>query len=429
MVGLGVDLGDIADYVAHNDLGTAVLLRALAAAGFAGPLVLASSMVVYGEGRYRCAEHGIVRPPPRAPEDLDAGRFEPPCPRCGRDLEPEAGARGRAAGPAQRLRRDQGRAGAPVRGVRARDGRDGRPRCATTTSTGRGCRATRRTPAWPASSAPRSRPAARRACSRTARSGATSCTCATSPPPTCSRSRPARRARSTSPAGTPRTVGEMAAALARAIDGPAPEVTGEWRGGDVRHVFASPQRAATVLGFRARRTSRPGCASSRARSCARDAIRRRRPRRVDRVRRVTHVPEPGEIIDATRVVLRGGRAAPRSSPSSSRSSPATSTSSRRSATTSAAAAPRRGWSELGVRVHAAPRDAMQRWALRPPRRRRRAHDHASSASATPRTATTTCRGSGSTAPTPSSSPAATRPRCARRAARGCSSPRRAPPRR
>src|SRR4051812_35465361 len=73
MVGLGVDLGDIADYVAHNDLGTAVLLRALAAGGFGGPLVLASSMVVYGEGRYRCAGHGVVRPPARAAGDLDAG--------------------------------------------------------------------------------------------------------------------------------------------------------------------------------------------------------------------------------------------------------------------------------------------------------------------------------------------------------------------
>src|SRR5919107_4979259 len=30
MVGLGADFGDVADYVAHNDLGTAVLLRALA---------------------------------------------------------------------------------------------------------------------------------------------------------------------------------------------------------------------------------------------------------------------------------------------------------------------------------------------------------------------------------------------------------------
>src|SRR3954468_5294452 len=89
MVGLGVDLDDIADYVAHNDLGTAVLLRALAARRFSGSLVLASSMVVYGEGRYRCPEHGLVRPGPRAAADLDAGRFEPPCPACGRPLEAE----------------------------------------------------------------------------------------------------------------------------------------------------------------------------------------------------------------------------------------------------------------------------------------------------------------------------------------------------
>src|SRR3954468_4828388 len=89
MVGLGVDLDDIADYVSHNDLGTAILLKALAQQRFQGPLVLASSMVVYGEGRYRCLEHGLVRPGPRAPEDLDAGRFEPPCPRCGRPLEAE----------------------------------------------------------------------------------------------------------------------------------------------------------------------------------------------------------------------------------------------------------------------------------------------------------------------------------------------------
>jgi dTDP-L-rhamnose 4-epimerase len=67
-----------------------MLLRALAARRYAGTLVLASSMVVYGEGRYRCPEHGLVRPGPRAAADLDAGRFEPPCPECGRDLAPEA---------------------------------------------------------------------------------------------------------------------------------------------------------------------------------------------------------------------------------------------------------------------------------------------------------------------------------------------------
>src|SRR5919198_2881792 len=90
MVGLGVDVLDVADYVSHNDLGTAVLLRALARRRFRGRLVLASSMVVYGEGRYRCGEHGAVRPLARRPADLDAGRFEPRCPRCGAELQPEA---------------------------------------------------------------------------------------------------------------------------------------------------------------------------------------------------------------------------------------------------------------------------------------------------------------------------------------------------
>src|SRR5690606_24141073 len=53
-VGLGVDFDDVADYVADNDGGTANLLRALWRRSFAGRLVVASSMVVYGEGRYRC---------------------------------------------------------------------------------------------------------------------------------------------------------------------------------------------------------------------------------------------------------------------------------------------------------------------------------------------------------------------------------------
>ena len=89
MVGLGVDLDDVTDYVAHNDLGTAVLLRALHREGPRGPIVLGSSMVVYGEGAYRCGTHGPVRPVPRSRADLDAGRFEPPCPRCGTPLTPD----------------------------------------------------------------------------------------------------------------------------------------------------------------------------------------------------------------------------------------------------------------------------------------------------------------------------------------------------
>jgi dTDP-L-rhamnose 4-epimerase len=51
--------------------------------------------------------------------------------------------------------------------------------------------------------------------------------------------------------GQPHTVGELAAALAEAVGGPAPEVMGGWRPGDVRHVFAPQALAADRLGFRA----------------------------------------------------------------------------------------------------------------------------------------------------------------------------------
>jgi dTDP-L-rhamnose 4-epimerase len=81
MVGNGVDAQDLPGYASHNDLGTAVLLAAMARAGVTR-LVLASSMVVYGEGRYTCPDHGEVAPRPRRSEDLDAGVFDPRCPRC-----------------------------------------------------------------------------------------------------------------------------------------------------------------------------------------------------------------------------------------------------------------------------------------------------------------------------------------------------------
>jgi dTDP-L-rhamnose 4-epimerase len=86
-VGIGIGLEDMEDYVRSNDLGTAIVLRA-AAAGNVQRLVYASSMVVYGEGAYKCPQHGSVRPPPRTAADLSAGRFDPRCPVCGVDLVP-----------------------------------------------------------------------------------------------------------------------------------------------------------------------------------------------------------------------------------------------------------------------------------------------------------------------------------------------------
>ena len=96
-VGLGVDFGDAPGYVSHNDVAFVNGLRAMHERRFTGPIVLASSMVVYGEGRYRCASHGVVRPGPRAESDLREGRFEPPCPECGADAGCRGDPRGRAA--------------------------------------------------------------------------------------------------------------------------------------------------------------------------------------------------------------------------------------------------------------------------------------------------------------------------------------------
>ena len=87
-VGLGVSIGDIDAYALHNDYGTAMALRVAAEVGISR-FLYASSMVVYGEGRCCCAEHGSVRPPPRRRADLDAGRFDPLCPTCRADLRPE----------------------------------------------------------------------------------------------------------------------------------------------------------------------------------------------------------------------------------------------------------------------------------------------------------------------------------------------------
>ncbi|XVQ90050.1 NAD-dependent epimerase/dehydratase family protein [Microbispora siamensis] len=87
MVGRGHHVAEAPEYAAINDMGTAILLAAMTRAGL-HRLVFASSVVIYGEGAYTCAEHGRVSPGPRTREDVEAGQFDPPCPRCGTALEP-----------------------------------------------------------------------------------------------------------------------------------------------------------------------------------------------------------------------------------------------------------------------------------------------------------------------------------------------------
>ncbi|MEU7834264.1 MULTISPECIES: NAD-dependent epimerase/dehydratase family protein [unclassified Nonomuraea] len=87
MVGRGHHISDAPEYASINDMGTAILLAAMTKAGM-GRLVFASSVVIYGEGVYTCAEHGRVSPGPRSPADVAEGRFDPLCPRCGSTTAP-----------------------------------------------------------------------------------------------------------------------------------------------------------------------------------------------------------------------------------------------------------------------------------------------------------------------------------------------------
>ena len=74
-VGVGQSMYDIASYVQVNDLGTAVLLEALARHPVER-LLVASSMSIYGEGLTRRPDGELVSPEERSIDQLRAGRWE-----------------------------------------------------------------------------------------------------------------------------------------------------------------------------------------------------------------------------------------------------------------------------------------------------------------------------------------------------------------
>ena len=253
MVGMGVNLDDMPEYVSCNDLGTAVVLAAMARAGVRR-LVLASSMVVYGEGAYACERHGGVRPGPRSAEDLSAGVFEPRCPSCADTLAPalvaeDAPLEPRSVYAATKLAqehlaaawaRESGGAAVALRYHNVYG--PGMPRDTpyagvaaifrSSLERGEGPRVYedggQRRDFVHVDDVARANVAALSATGTGA----------------------GLRAYNVA-SGRPHTVGEMATALALAFGGPAPVVTGEFRLGDVRHVVASPARAAAELGFEA----------------------------------------------------------------------------------------------------------------------------------------------------------------------------------
>ena len=89
VVGNGESMVHVRKAVDVNCGGTATLLEAvLERRDRIRRLVAASSMVVYGEGAYRCPEHGRASPALRTVDRLRRREWEPPCPSCERPLEP-----------------------------------------------------------------------------------------------------------------------------------------------------------------------------------------------------------------------------------------------------------------------------------------------------------------------------------------------------
>ena len=256
-VGLGVHFGDVVSYAATNDVGTAVLLQALWQRSFTGRLVLASSMVVYGEGRGRCPDHGVVRPAPRRVGDLNTGHFEPTCPApcCGRRVAWVAVDEACPPDPrntyaATKLHQEH------LCGLWGRDA--GATVVALRYHNVYGARMPRNTPYAGVASIFRSAlvsggpPLVFEDGGQTrdfvhvrdvARANLLALTAPHVQPGAYNVA-----------SGTPHTVLDLAAALADGFGAGRehrPRVTGEWRAGDVRHIVASPQRAADILGFRA----------------------------------------------------------------------------------------------------------------------------------------------------------------------------------
>jgi dTDP-L-rhamnose 4-epimerase len=262
MVGAGTAVADLPLYAAHNDLGTAALLAAMHERGV-DALVLASSMVVYGEGRYSCEVHGEQHPPARSRAVMESGDFENHCSHCGAalgwELVPEgAPLEPRSSYAASKLAQEHyARAWARQSGGRAIGLRyhnvygPGMPRDTPYSGVAAIFRSSleRGEPPQVFEDGGQMRDfvhvhdvaranllAIDAVAARQPESWSTYNVCS----------------------GTPVPIRRVAEILAAASGGPSPEVTGDFRPGDVRHVVASPTLGETELGFRAEIAPRQG---------------------------------------------------------------------------------------------------------------------------------------------------------------------------
>ena len=277
VVGAGIDSADAPAFASHNDFGTAVLLAAMQAAG-CRRLVLASSMVVYGDGRYTCPEHGTVTPLPRSPSDLESGRFDCRCPHDGSELawalvDEDAPLRPRSLYAASKLAQEHYAlawslaTGGSVTALRYHNVYgEGMPRDTPYSGVAAMFRSS-----LEAGRPPRVYEDGRQTRDFVdVRDVAAANVAAVEhelagfhPLNVCS--------------GRPSTIGEVAERLSALHGGPPPVVTGQFRPGDVRHVVADPARAVERLGFRAAIGLDAGMAEF-AHAPLRDAVPTARPR-------------------------------------------------------------------------------------------------------------------------------------------------------
>ncbi len=204
---------------------------------------LASSMVVYGEGLGHCSRHGAITPAPRTEAALAAGRFEPPCPHCGEPLAPalvneDAPLDPRNAYASSKVAQEFYAAnwarltGGSVAALRYHNVYGpGMPR--DTPYAGVAAIFT--------SALRRGEPPKVFEDGRQRRDFVHVRDIATATVLACEQHVPCVRAFNVG-SGTPRTVGDMARALAQALNGPEPVVTGHYRLGDVRHITADSSR-------------------------------------------------------------------------------------------------------------------------------------------------------------------------------------------
>ncbi|MFF3224927.1 NAD-dependent epimerase/dehydratase family protein [Nocardia suismassiliense] len=235
-----------ADFATHNDLGTAALLGAMERAKVRR-LVLASSISVYGEGRYRSVRGGPFFPGLRRRADLDRGMFDHRAPHTGDVLtwEPvseDAPLRPRGSYGASKVAQENyafawglqvGGAVTALRmhqvyGVGARAGMVGQVRAAL--DEGRAPHVFEDGGQVRDFVHVRDAAVAVLAAVERALPGFVPLNIAS---------------------GRAITLWEVASVMAKACGGPVPVVTGQYRIGDVRHFVADPERARRTLGFSA----------------------------------------------------------------------------------------------------------------------------------------------------------------------------------